>query len=98
MKNELQRVFLAAAKLIDSGREQFCCCALDEIGPVAFGDSPEEVFHRLFKPPGALSFGAYFGYVRPGGNPDLNHADSRERRVIALLLAAEIARCPEDLP
>ena len=95
MSKALPAIFRTAARLIDNGREKFCCYAVgratdaetDEVASAA-----QNAFHRLFLPPGVPRHIAYFSDGR------LETRRRRERRVIALLLAAEIARDPEDLP
>jgi hypothetical protein len=91
----LPALFRTAARLIDDGREKFCCYAVgratdtetDEVASAA-----QNAFHRLFQPPGEPRHAAYFStdYIETHRR--------RERRVYALLLAAEIAKDPEDLP
>lgn len=73
--------FITAAKLIDSYKENFCCCALDEAAN-SVNTVEEAFFHRLYAGRNRPEF-PYFG--RTG-----IHAN-RERRVIALLLAYEVA-------
>jgi hypothetical protein len=89
----LPAIFRTAARLIDNGGEKFCCYAVgratdtetDEVASAA-----QDVFHRLFQPPSEPRHIAYFS---------IGHIDTRRgHRVIALLLAAEIAKNPEDLP
>lgn len=98
MKKTLPQIFRDAAKLIDSNREAFCCHAIADVsGPPleAARTGAEKVFHRLFKPRSEFDTGAYFSYARLGGG---NAFENRERRVYALLLAAEIVRDMEDVP
>jgi len=103
-----RRVFLEAARSMAAGepRSKYCCCELynaaRRIGILTRDERnatecvEENAFHRLFRPATAIKYGPYFG-VYFGRTPDEAEA-RRNRRVLALLLAAEIMRNPEDLP
>lgn len=99
-----RKVFQRAALAIFMDGERYCCCALDyaakELGVMtpdesAGGTVEEEILHELYRPRSKSRSSACFGFAYVGYELSFRN---QERRIFALLLAAEIVRDPEDLP
>lgn len=85
-RKQATAVYLKAAKLVASGHEYFACLAIDNAFWTISGltidlDQVQDEFARMFKPCHRIRVESWFGW-------NAQHAN-RDRRVLALLLAAQ---------